>query len=126
VLARLRSINVDAQVRQFLSQRELPKLQYHFEQHGRDMGCRTAAEYRARFLQVIDHPPIEFFVVRRSKSRPDLMWRRYDPVTSSVVQYNQTTGLVHSYYLVRDWQAYLRAAEPVRVALVEGTWVIEP
>lgn len=125
VLQELGKLNVETVVPKLLEQQALPKLQYHFEAHGSDMGANTVKEYQERFDAAIRKPYNEIFVTRQSKSRPVLMWRVVDRTTQQVIQFSQKTGKVHSFYWVDDWEKFVTVARPVRVRLVDGVWKVE-
>jgi hypothetical protein len=119
------ALDVNRQMAQFLADHDLPKLDYHFDQHGVDMGCSDVEEYRLRFEVAMQRRYDEVFVSRQSGSRPVLMWRVVDRASGEVVQFSQETGAVQSFYWVEDWEKFLTNARPVRVRLTDGVWRIE-
>lgn len=121
----LAALDVNRQMVQFLAERDLPKLDYHFDQHGVDMGCGDVEEYRLRFEAAMRRRYDEVFVSRQSGSRPVLMWRVVDLASGEVIQFNQKTGKVQSFYWVEDWKKFLANARPVRVRLIDGVWKVE-
>lgn len=125
VTVELAKLDVDATVRSLFGQRKLPQLAYHFERHGAALGCQTITEYEARFLAAMNRRYEEIFVTRQSKARSVLMWLAFDQATNEVLQFNQTSGQVHSFYWVEDWSKYLASVHPVRIVLVDGIWRVQ-
>jgi len=125
VMVELAKLDVDATVRSLFGQRKLPQLAYHFERHGAALGCQTITEYEARFLAAMNRRYEEIFVTRQSKARSVLMWLAFDRATNEVLQFNQASGQVHSFYWVEDWSKYLASVCPVRIVLVDGIWRVQ-
>ena len=125
VLEQLRQIDVDAQVRQFLMARELPKLEYHFEKHGDLLNCDSIKEYALRFHHAIRRTYTEMYVLRQSITRPVLMWYAIDKFSQEVIQFNQQTGQPFSFYQMNDWRRFVEESLAVVVVLQDDVWKVE-
>jgi hypothetical protein len=122
----LAALDINRQMAQFLAERDLPKLDYHFDQHGADMGCSDVEEYRLRFEAAMRRRYDEVFVSRQSGSRPVLMWRVVDLASGEVIQFSQKTGRAQSFYRVKDWQKFITESRPVHVVLIDDVWTVQP
>lgn len=125
VLWELSKMDVDAQVRHFLAQHDLPAARHHFELHGAEMNCADLGEYLAHFEVALGRGYEEMYVLRQSVRRPVLMWRATDKVSGEVLQFSQATGKLYSIYRAKNWRKFVHDSLAIQVYLKDDRWVVD-
>lgn len=94
----------------------IPSLEYHFRQHGRELGVTTPDEYLRAFQRHLERDdPRVFTYVRERRQRQEVLWELVAPDTGATVMYNESRGGVHSFF---------RPSDPARrAAAFQRSWV---
>ena len=105
----------------------LPKLDYHYDEHGRDLGATSREVYAQMFEEHIQRTDLMYFTGIRQRDHV-VMWYLMAPDTGAVAQYNETRGVYWSFYQPGDpirqlEEALLWWAEIKREG---GQWIAQP
>ncbi|MCL5958774.1 MAG: hypothetical protein M1358_05555 [Chloroflexi bacterium] len=123
LIKELRKADLRAIVSEIRSVRDLPKLNYHFESHGEDLGVATKEDYVVRLREHLSRTDLEFYAHLRKQD--DIMWFAVHLDSQEVAQYNASKKSLWSFYKDRDFGAFLARGKLVRIALVDGQWRVK-
>ncbi len=129
-LAELRetsSAEIESVLHGMQAARRLPKLDYHFEQHGAELGAATPDELNTLFLAHIRRQDLRFATAMRGKDGAR-MWFLVDVDSGLVAQYNATRRRYFSFFRVQDLEQFERnyALSWVEAIRRDEQWAFQP
>lgn len=74
----------------------LPKLKYHFEKHGNEVGAMTVVDYQNKMNEFLKLDNLQFYSVMQKNQYK--MWYLLDIDTGFVVKYNESQNRYWSFY----------------------------
>ena len=125
-LRQLTAADLAAAVRALGGVQRLPRIRYHFAQHGRDLGATSIEEYDGAFRLHLAQADLRIFSYLRARDRVPF-WELVDPVNGRTVLYNEEVREAWSFFQPSDPAAPYRNAEGWWVEVVPGptNWQIE-
>ena len=103
-------------LQEFRSVAALPALHYHFERHGELMGCTSPEEYLAAFLLHMRRPDLSYFTWLEKERT---MWYALSEETGCVLQYDESSRRVISFFGTSDILQFLQIGRGWRIEVAE-------
>ena len=88
---------IDKLLARIRQSRTIPKLSYHFEQHGPEFGARDEQEYLRKMQEHLSRGDLRIFTYLRGR-RQVPFWELIDLETGATVLYNESQQRVWSFY----------------------------
>lgn len=122
-LRRLSSEAIAEMVQAIRSAKRLPRLGYHFAQHGAEMGAAREEDYEQAFREHLSQPRLRVFTYLRPRGRAPF-WELVDPATGRTALYNERERDAWSFFTPTNAQARDHNTEGwwVEVVFREGSW----
>lgn len=123
------SQDIDSLLTQIRQSRTIPKLSYHFEQHGAEFGARDEQEYLQRMQEHLSREGLRIFTYLRGRQQMPF-WELIDLENGATVLYNESRRSVWSFYrmalpeyrLRRYQQEWLEAVRTPRGWEFKESW----
>jgi len=96
----------------------LPKMDYHFEDHGTGLGVATVEEYREEFLAHVVRQDLRLFTGIRAKDGAR-MWYLIGMDTAYVAQYNQSKSRYWSFFKCANLEKFLKSGRDWWIEVVQ-------
>lgn len=89
--------DIDSLLTRVRQSRTMPKLSYHFEQHGAEYGARDEQEYLQRMWEHLSRENLRIFTYLRGRRRVPF-WELVDLEGGATVLYNEPQQSIWSFY----------------------------